>query len=97
VTPGTALLALRVTLPYVPLARQTTDPAAATETADCAAEVLETVLVHWLGGVVGGSFSLGGGVTALIVQLRTAGVESTLPARSLARTEKRWEPTARPE
>jgi hypothetical protein len=97
VTPGAALEALRVTLPYVPLAKQITEPAAAEETADCAAEVLEAVLVHWLGGVTGGSFSLGGGVTALTVQLRAAGVESTLPARSLARTVKRCEPRASPE
>jgi hypothetical protein len=60
------------------LAMQTTDPAVAEETADCAAEVLETVLVHSLGG---------GGMTASTVQPKIAGVASTLPAASVALTE----------
>jgi hypothetical protein len=36
-----------------------------------------------------------GGVVMLMVQVRVAGVASTLPAASVARTEKVWEPLAR--
>ena len=37
------------------------------------------------------------GADASIVQAREAGLASTLPAASVARTSKLWEPLARPE
>ncbi len=43
------------------------------------------------GGVVSG------GAEGSMVQLRVAGVGSTLPAASVARTEKVWAPVLRPE
>jgi hypothetical protein len=45
--------------------------------------------------VLGGVVSVGG-VSACTVQLRVAGVESVLPAASVALTEKLWVPTVRP-
>src|ERR1044072_9648483 len=83
VTPGAAFDALSVTLLYEPLARHTIDPAAAEETAVCAVETLDTVLVQVAGG--GG----GGGGTASTGPPRLPGGASTLPAASFARTEKR--------
>ena len=38
-----------------------------------------------------------GGVVSWTVQVRLAGVASTLPAASMARTRKVWLPAARPE
>ena len=40
---------------------------------------------------------MGGAGAASTVQLRVAGVGSTLPAASVARTEKVWAPVLRPE
>ena len=73
-----------------------TAPGAAEETLDCAAETLETVVVQFSPGGGGGGGG-GGTCSASTVQLRLAGVGSTLPAPSVARTEKVWDPTARPE
>jgi hypothetical protein len=70
------------------LARQITEPGEAEETADWAAETLEIVVVQAVDG--------GGGEEAVTVQLRTAGVGSTFPAASVARTEKLCELTPRP-
>ena len=39
---------------------------------------------------------LSGAGVVLMVQVRVAGVASTLPAASVARTEKVWDPLARP-
>src|SRR6185369_15598365 len=65
---------------------------AAEATLDCAAETLETVVVHFSSGLGegpgSGSGSGSGWGSASTVQLRPAGVGSTLPAASLARTEK---------
>jgi hypothetical protein len=47
-------------------------------------------VIEVFGGVVSA-----GGWGAVTDQSRVAGVASTLPARSLARTENRWEPTLR--
>jgi hypothetical protein len=72
------------------LARQITEPGEAEETADWAVETLLAVVVHSAGGG-------GGGEEAVTVQLRTAGVTSTFPAASVARTEKLCDLTPRPE
>ena len=48
--------------------------------------------------VCGGMLSsAGGGGGTATVQVKAAGVVSTLPAASVARTEKVWEPTPRSE
>ena len=69
-------------------------PELAVETADWAAERLETTVEQVSGGGGGGRGGGGGDSTA---QLSAAGLGSTLPAPSRARTENWWVPTARPE
>ena len=43
------------------------------------------------------AIAVSGGVVSWTVQVRLAGVASTLPAASMARTRKVWLPAARPE
>src|SRR3954452_7679279 len=76
-----------------------TAPGEAEATLDCAAETLETVVVHFSSGLGDGpgSGSGSGWGSASTVQLRLAGVAATLPAASLARTEKVCALTVSPE
>ena len=53
--------------------------------------------VRLVSGAVVSAAGGGGGAGATIVQLRVAGVVSTFPAASVARTSNVWAPTARPE
>jgi hypothetical protein len=77
------------------LAKQTTEPGEAEETADCAAVVLVTVVVHPSLG--GGGVTSSSASSASTAQLRAAGVASTFLEASTLRTENWCEPIATPE